>query len=385
MPPIPSLNSLKPPRLSERARSALQRWLIKGWAQRGLRCWLLMPFSLLFGILAALRRSLYRTGIFSSGRVPIPVLVVGNVLVGGSGKTPIVIALVRHLQSRGLKLGVISRGHGRRSSDCREVIQDSAIADVGDEPALIHRVTAVPVFVAPHRIDAARALLARYPQMTLYLHERGVPHLVDPSKLINSATRIYGEQMDVLWGEFLAVPAERIVSLNGGEPLHIGDQHFTVIAAPGHAIHHLIYIHAATRVAFVGDMAGIRMPGYRYVRPATPPPDIDLEAWDETLQTLRHHHPAAMCLTHYGAVFDSEPHLQALQAANWRWAELVRSWMVACIDVAEQLRLLTAQATADMGAEATELGISAYQKGASITMSLQGLTRYWSKRLPPTP
>ena len=232
---------------------------------------------------------------------------------------------------------------------------------------------------------AAGTLLARYPQMTLYVHERAVPHLVDPSKLINSATRIYGEQMDVLWGEFLAVPAERIVSLNGGEPLHIGDQHFTVIAAPGHAIHHLIYIHAATRVAFVGDMAGIRMPGYRYVRPATPPPDIDLEAWDETLQTLRHHHPAAMCLTHYGAVFDSEPHLQALHAANWRWAELVRSWMVAGIDVAEQLRLLTAQATADMGAEATELGISAYQKGASITMSLQGLTRYWSKRLPPTP
>ena len=158
-------------------RSALQRWLIKGWAQRGLRCWLLMPFSLLFGILAALRRSLYRTGIFSSGRVPIPVLVVGNVLVGGSGKTPIVIALVRHLQSRGLKLGVISRGHGRRSSDCREVIQDSAIADVGDEPALIHRVTAVPVFVAPHRIDAARALLARYPQTKLIISDDGLQHL----------------------------------------------------------------------------------------------------------------------------------------------------------------------------------------------------------------
>jgi hypothetical protein len=132
-------------------------------------------------------------------------------------------------------------------------------------------------------------------------------------------------------------------------------------------------------------MAGIRMPGYRYVRPATPPPDIDLDAWDETLQTLRQHHPAAMCLTHYGAVFDIEPHLQSLQTANWRWAELVKSWMLAGIDPTEQLRMLTAQATADMGPEATELGISAYQKGASITMSLQGLTRYWSKRLPPTP
>ncbi len=232
---------------------------------------------------------------------------------------------------------------------------------------------------------AAGTLLERYPQMTLYVHERALTHLVDPSKLISSATRIYGEQMDVLWGEFLAIPAERIVTLNGGEPLHIGDQHFTVIAAPGHAIHHLIYIHEATKVAFVGDMAGIRMPGYAYVRPATPPPDIDLEAWDATLSALRSHNPSALCLTHYGPVYDIEPHLTELQRANWRWAELVRSWMVAGIDTAEQLRLLTAQATADMGAEATELGISAYQKGASITMSLQGLTRYWSKRLPPTP
>ena len=232
---------------------------------------------------------------------------------------------------------------------------------------------------------AAGTLLDRYPHMTLYVHERALTHLVDPTKLITSATRIYGDQMDVLWGEFLAIPAARIVTLNGGEPLHIGDQRFAVIAAPGHAIHHLMYIHQPTNVAFVGDMAGIRMPGYRYVRPATPPPDIDLEAWDATLQTLRQHRPSAMCLTHYGPVFDIEQHLDALHAANWRWAELVRGWMLAGIEPSEQLRLLTAQATADMGAEATEQGISAYQKGASITMSLQGLTRYWSKRLPPTP
>ena len=162
---------------SARQRSALQCWLIKGWAQRGLCCWLLMPFALLFGTLAALRRSLYRTGVFKSGRVPIPVLVVGNVLVGGSGKTPIVIALVRHLQSRGMKVGVISRGHGRLAKDCREVIQDSAIEDVGDEPALIQQATAVPVFVAAERIEAATALLARYPQTELIISDDGLQHL----------------------------------------------------------------------------------------------------------------------------------------------------------------------------------------------------------------
>lgn len=232
---------------------------------------------------------------------------------------------------------------------------------------------------------AVGVLLRDNPQMTLYVHERGVPHLVDPTKLLASATRIYGDQMDVLWGDFLAVPHERIVALQGDESLTIGDQQFAVLKAPGHAIHHLMYVRASDHVAFVGDMAGIRMPGYTYVRPATPPPDIDLEAWDASLDRLRAARPSALCLTHYGPVFDIEPHLVTLQAANWRWAHLVKMWTDEGLDSAEQLARLTAQATADMGAEATELGISAYQKGASITMSQQGLARYWQKRTPPNP
>ncbi|MFM2031360.1 MAG: hypothetical protein RLZZ297_125 [Chloroflexota bacterium] len=232
---------------------------------------------------------------------------------------------------------------------------------------------------------AVGVLLRDYPQMTLYVHERGVPHLVDPTKLLASATRIYGDQMDVLWGAFEAVPAARIVALQGDETLIIGDQTFAVLPAPGHAIHHLMYVRSSDRVAFVGDMAGIRMPGYRYVRPATPPPDIDLDAWDASLDRLRAAHPSVICLTHYGPIFDIEPHLATLQAANWRWAHLVRDWTAQGLDAAEQLRLLTAQATADMGDEATDLGISAYQKGASITMSQQGLARYWQKRTPTNP
>lgn len=157
--------------------AALQRTLTSAWTHRGLLAWLLRPVSLLFGALAALRRGLYRIGLLKVQRVPALVIVVGNVVAGGSGKTPVVMALVRHLQARGLGVGVISRGYGRRAKDCREVLDDSAIADVGDEPALIRRATCAPVFVAPRRFDAATSLLARYPDTQVIVCDDGLQHL----------------------------------------------------------------------------------------------------------------------------------------------------------------------------------------------------------------
>lgn len=156
---------------------ALHRTFTHAWTHRGLLAGLLWPLALLFGALTAVRRALYRAGWLKIERVPVPVIVVGNVVVGGSGKTPVVMALVRHLQGRGLRVGVISRGYGRRATDCREVLQDSAISDVGDEPALIQRATAVPVFVAARRIDAARSLLARYPDTQVIICDDGLQHL----------------------------------------------------------------------------------------------------------------------------------------------------------------------------------------------------------------
>ena len=158
-------------------QSNWQRSLVNAWTQRGGLAWLLWPLSLFFGALAALRRGLYKTGVLKVQCIPVPVIVVGNVVAGGSGKTPVVMALVRHLQARGLKIGVISRGYGRRARDCREVLLDSAIADVGDEPALIKRTTGSPVFVAARRFEAATALLARYPATQVVLCDDGLQHL----------------------------------------------------------------------------------------------------------------------------------------------------------------------------------------------------------------
>ena len=162
---------------SSAQRLTLQHWLTSAWTRRGLLNWLLWPISLLFGALAALRRGLYRIGVLRTQGVAAPVIVVGNVVAGGSGKTPVVIALVQHLQGRGLQVGVISRGYARQSRDCREVLADSPVADVGDEPALIRRTTGTPVFVARRRIDAARSLLASYPQTQVIVCDDGLQHL----------------------------------------------------------------------------------------------------------------------------------------------------------------------------------------------------------------
>jgi len=158
----------------------LSRWqhtLTRAWTQRGLLAWLLWPLSLLYRWLVALRRALYGLGLLRSTRLPVPVVVVGNVVAGGAGKTPVVLALVAHWQLRGITVGVISRGYGRRATACQEVTPASSAHDVGDEPALIQRSTGVPVFVAAQRVDAARALLAKYPQTQLIVSDDGLQHL----------------------------------------------------------------------------------------------------------------------------------------------------------------------------------------------------------------
>jgi tetraacyldisaccharide 4'-kinase len=149
----------------------------QAWQRRGGLAWLLWAPAQLFGALAAVRRWLYRRGWLQTQRVRVPVLVVGNVVAGGAGKTPVVMAIVRHLQARGVPVGVVSRGYGRRTHDCREVQDDSDPAQVGDEPALIRRATGAPVFVAARRIEAARALLARHPDIRAIVSDDGLQHL----------------------------------------------------------------------------------------------------------------------------------------------------------------------------------------------------------------
>lgn len=151
---------------------ALQR----AWLRRGALACLLWPLSLVFGALAALRRAAFQLDLLKRHRVAVPVVVVGNVVAGGAGKTPVVLALVEHLRSRGLAVGVVSRGYGRSTADCREVSLDSLPHEVGDEPLLVARTCGVPVFVAPSRAQAANALLAAHPATQLIVCDDGLQH-----------------------------------------------------------------------------------------------------------------------------------------------------------------------------------------------------------------
>lgn len=154
----------------------MAQWLQQAWLRRGLLACLLWPASRLYGLLVELRRLAYRAGYIPSERLPIPVVIVGNVVAGGAGKTPAVIALVRHLQARGLRVGVVSRGYGRSSQHSQQVLADTPIEESGDEPALIQRTTNAPVFVASRRVEAARALLAAHPLTQLIICDDGLQH-----------------------------------------------------------------------------------------------------------------------------------------------------------------------------------------------------------------
>jgi tetraacyldisaccharide 4'-kinase len=162
--------------MPDRAAERQARW--QALAQRrGLGARLLWPLSRVYGVLMDLRRALYAAGFFSSQRVPVPVIVVGNVVVGGAGKTPTVVALVLQLRLAGWRPGVISRGYGRSATDTLSVTASTPPELSGDEPALIHRATGVPVFVARQRIEAARALLVAHPDVNLLICDDGLQHL----------------------------------------------------------------------------------------------------------------------------------------------------------------------------------------------------------------
>jgi glyoxylase-like metal-dependent hydrolase (beta-lactamase superfamily II) len=208
---------------------------------------------------------------------------------------------------------------------------------------------------------ASGSLARMFPRMEVWVHERGAPHLADPSRLLASAERLYGERMGELWGEMLPVPAERLRILRGGE----SRAGLRVEYTPGHASHHVAYLHGDSGIAFTGDVAGVRISGGPVIAP-TPPPDIDLEAWGRSLQTLESWEPHALALTHFGLVEDVEDHLARMRGALEFAAE------AASFDgerFAAEVRARV-QAQADAGTAAL------YELATPPSQSYAGLRRY---------
>lgn len=154
----------------------MKKWLARSWRKRALGACLLWPLSQVYRIASGCHRWLYRTGVLKTEHCAVPVIVVGNVVAGGAGKTPLVMALLQHFKQQGLQVGVVSRGYGRHGRDCLEVLKNTPTTESGDEPALILRLLDVPVFVAKRRMQAAVALLAKYPATQLIISDDGLQH-----------------------------------------------------------------------------------------------------------------------------------------------------------------------------------------------------------------
>ncbi len=160
-------------------------------------------------------------------------------------------------------------------------------------------------------------LMERWPDTELWVHESGAPHMIDPERLLASASRLYGDRMEELWGEILPVDAARVRALEGGEA--IGD--WEVAYTPGHARHHVSYLHRPSMTAFTGDVAGMRI-AEGPVLPPTPPPDIDLAAWRSSIDAIEAWEPESLALTHFGEFGDVEVHLNSLR----RNLDMVEQW-----------------------------------------------------------
>jgi glyoxylase-like metal-dependent hydrolase (beta-lactamase superfamily II) len=213
----------------------------------------------------------------------------------------------------------------------------------------------------------------------IYVHHVGAPHLIDPSKLLNSARRIYGETMDRLWGEVLPVPADQLTALSDGDVVQAGGLSFSALDTPGHAYHHHVY--RLGDVAFTGDAAGIHLPGSALIFLPSPPPEFDLEAWQRTLARLAGENFAAIYPTHFGAVEDPREHLAQLGRLLVEAAHFVRDRML----VGVERDPLIEQYTAWNRARAEALGVSEdvflrYQATNPLFMAVDGILRYWRKK-----
>ncbi len=219
------------------------------------------------------------------------------------------------------------------------------------------------------------------PSIDVFVHERGAPHMVDPAKLLSSATRLYGADMDRFWGEFLPVPAGRIKALKGGERITAGGRELEVAYTPGHASHHVSFFDQSSRIAFVGDVAGIRRGERLCVMPPTPPPDIDLEAWRLSEDRILEWDPDTLFLTHFGPFHGGRLHFMDLTERLATWSRLVRRLLAdPTLDDAGRLEAFVREALAELRRHVGEQEAEKYSRAGRLDYSWQGLSRYWRKK-----
>jgi len=254
----------------------------------------------------------------------------------------------------------------------------AALADRGAKVADIRAILLTHIHL--DHAGAVGTLIAGCPAATVYVHEAGAPHLVDPAKLLVSAARLYGADMDRLWGEVRPVPVDRIQVI-GDTTLNVVGHTIEVAKTPGHASHHVSFFFPNAGVAFVGDTAGICRSSGRIVLPPTPPPDIDLEAWRTSTQRILAWNPDTLFLTHFGPHRSPRVHFGDMWTRMDDWSRRVRAQLQQPGDDAERARVFTEDVMTDLARATSREEAMAYAHAGRFDFSWMGLARYWKKRL----
>jgi glyoxylase-like metal-dependent hydrolase (beta-lactamase superfamily II) len=237
---------------------------------------------------------------------------------------------------------------------------------------------------------ATGALVREKPGLTVYVHANGARHLADPAKLLASATRLWGDQLSILFGETLPVPPGNIRTMDGPQTLTLGARKLDVAYTPGHASHHVSYFDADAGVAFVGDTAGIRIENGPYILPATPPPDIDLPLWDQSFATILARRPAHLFLTHYGYSDNPAAHIAEFRERLHHWAETAEDALAAAAEApaaqdphardAAAMNAFVKKSRAEMDEKLGAVEAEHHAFTGALELSFLGLARYIRKR-----
>ena len=227
---------------------------------------------------------------------------------------------------------------------------------------------------------ATGTIVRRHPHVKVFVHERGAAHMADPAKLLASSARLYGDQMERLWGEVAPVPAKNLTAVAGGERIDAGGRTFEVAYTPGHASHHVCYFDRSSSVAFVGDTGGICIDG-GYVLPPTPPPDIDVDAWKTSVARIEAWSPQTLFLTHFGPARGAAPHLQALMENLETNSGIVRARLSEPGTDEERGRRFVGDLLRELRRHMTDAQLATYVVAAPLELLWLGLTRYWRKKV----
>jgi len=228
---------------------------------------------------------------------------------------------------------------------------------------------------------AAGSIVKAHPHIEVFVHERGAPHLSDPTKLLSSASRLYGQDMERLWGEFLPVPLDRLRILKGGERIEAAGRTLDVAYTPGHASHHVSFFEPSSRIAFIGDTGGIRRGTGKYVMPAAPPPDVDLDLWRASEARILEWDPDTLFLTHFGPYHGARTHFQEMMDRLVEWSRVARRQVEdQSLPDEERERRFVDEAVQDLRRAVGVQEAEQYARAGSIAYSWQGLARYWRKK-----